>query len=93
MPERAELERVYRYLRSKKEWTGALEQLCYFLEQPRISYIRLRAALETLRQAGLIGLTDTGDSLKLTLLPVDGKVKLEDTPIMQYLHSHGEKVR
>ena len=87
MPERDELERVYRYLRGKKEWSGALEQLCYFLEQPRISYIRLRVALETLRQAGLIGLTDSGDSLKLTLLPVAGKVNLEDTPILQYLHS------
>ncbi len=87
MPERAELERVYRYLRGKKEWSGALEQLCYFLEQPRISYIRLRVALETLRQAGLIELADSGDSLKLTLLPVAGKVNLEDTPILQYLHS------
>lgn len=91
MPERTELERVYRYLRGKKEWSGALEQLCYFLEQPRISYIRLRVALETLRQAGLIGLTDSGDSLKLTLLPVAGKVNLEETPILQYLHSVADR--
>ncbi|HIW73173.1 MAG TPA: single-stranded-DNA-specific exonuclease RecJ, partial [Firmicutes bacterium] len=86
-PERAELERVYRYLRTKKSWNGALEQLCYFLEQPRISYIRLRVALETLRQAGLIGLADQGDSLRLTLLPVGGKVNLEDTPVLRRLRT------
>ena len=87
-PERTELERVYRFLRSAKRWNGALEQLCYFLGNPRISYVRLRIALEALRQAGLIGLTDAGDSLKLTLLPVSGKVDLNETPILRYLRDH-----
>ncbi len=86
-PERTELERVYRYLRTAKGWNGALEQLRYFLGNPLISYVRLRVALETLRQAGLIGLTDTGDSLKLSLLPVSGKVDLNGTPILQFLQN------
>ncbi len=88
-PTRAEMERLYRFLRTKKEWSGSLDQLCYFLEQPRISYIRLRVAMETLRQAGLIDLVEGGDSFQLMLRPVNGKVKLEETPIRRFLEASG----
>ncbi|HHV50264.1 MAG TPA: single-stranded-DNA-specific exonuclease RecJ [Clostridiales bacterium] len=86
-PERPEIERIYRFLRSKRKWVGNLEQLAYLLQQPAISYIRLFVSLEVLRQAGLISMIDRGDLLEVSVLPVKEKADLNKTPIMQHLNS------
>ncbi len=90
-PEREHLERIYRFIRTKNNWSGGLDQLEYLLQKPKIAFIQIRLSLEILRQAGLISLNDRGDLMVISLLPVSGKTDLNQTPIMQYLNSYLEK--
>ena len=90
-PGRIEMERVYRFLRRAKGWKGTLDQLAGAMEAPAIPYVRLRVALEVLRQAGLCSLTDTGDALRIALTPVEGKADLNATPLMRRLNVPGKK--
>ncbi|MDD2418023.1 MAG: single-stranded-DNA-specific exonuclease RecJ [Oscillospiraceae bacterium] len=87
IPDRAQLERTYRFVHKDKGWTGSLDQLCCLLKEPEIPYIRLRLSLEILYQAGLLSLKDNGDTLEIKLLPAGGKVDLTKTPIFKYLNS------
>lgn len=87
MPARPQLETVYRFIRSKKRWKGSLEQLWHSIGDSSFPYAALRFSLEVLREAGLLAVRDDGDILCLDLLPASGKVNLDETPIMCYLHS------
>lgn len=84
-PDRMDVERIYRFIRSEKRWIGTLDQLAFLLGRPAVSYIRLRVSLETLREAGLLRLIDRGDVLEVSVVPVTEKADLNKTPIMQYL--------
>ncbi len=88
IPTRNELAAVYRFLRAKRAFTGTLEHLRRRLRDATGAapdFAPLRIAVEILRQAGLIACSDTGDRLSLRLLPVEGKVNLNSTPLMQTL--------
>ncbi|MDD2362592.1 MAG: single-stranded-DNA-specific exonuclease RecJ [Oscillospiraceae bacterium] len=87
IPDRAQLERTYKFVRKNKVWIGSLDQLCWFLKEPEIPYIRLRLSLEILYQAGLISFKEKGDTLEIKLLPAGGKVDITKTPILKYLNS------
>jgi len=81
-PLRDELGRLYRYLRGKGSWCGPIEQLTYLLGEPGIPYIRLLLSLEVLKEAGLIGVNDNGDVIRIVVLPAEGKSDLEQTAVM-----------
>lgn len=86
-PDREQIERTYRFLRKTKKWCGSIEQLSFFLQSPKIEYIRLYLSLEILRQAGLLSLSNRGDALEIVLVPPSGKADLNMTPVLSFLHS------
>ncbi len=83
MPDRVQIEKVYRFLRAKKGWKGSLTQLCYYLND--IPYVRVLVVLEMLRASSLIELKNLGDNLEISILPVDKKVDLTRTSIWNRL--------
>lgn len=86
LPEREHATVLYRLLRSHGTWTGSAEQLWYAVGRGmRLS--QLLIALESLREAALIQVNDTGDTLTITVLPTEGKTDLNKTPIMEFLHT------
>lgn len=90
VPTRDELAAVYRFLRRQQAFTGSLEHLQRRLRDAAGTapgFAPLRISLEVLREAGLIACSDTGDRLAVRVLPVGGKVDLNDTPLMRTLHT------
>ena len=91
LPDREQIAVVYKYLRvsaAKQAWSGTLEQLWHRIGDGSLSFIRLRIILEVLCQGELISVFDNGDKLCVELIPVTGKVDLNQTPAMLFLHSH-----
>lgn len=83
MPDRAQIEKVYRFLRAKKGWKGSLTQLCFYLKD--ITYVRVLVILEMLRESSLIELKNLGEILDIFILPVDKKVDLTRTSVWNRL--------
>ena len=84
LPGRERVGTVYRFLRAKNAWRGTLEQLMHAAGGGSLTYPQLRLALEILREAGLVEVTDGGDTLAVRVLPAAGKVDLSGTPVMQF---------
>ncbi|MBR3289952.1 MAG: single-stranded-DNA-specific exonuclease RecJ, partial [Clostridia bacterium] len=80
LPEREELAVIYRYLRAKNGFTGRWDGLRRRLPAA-IPPLRLRLCLEILRQAGLLTVTDRGDSADIAVLPTTSKADLTQTPL------------
>lgn len=90
LPTRDELAAVYRFLRKRQTFIGSLEHLRRRIAEATGTapdFAPLRVALEVLRQAGLVACADSGDRLSLQVLPVEGKVDLDDTPLMRTLRA------
>ncbi|MBQ5840711.1 MAG: hypothetical protein IIW40_02015 [Clostridia bacterium] len=89
MPAREHLARLYSLLKACGQWTGTLEQLLHALrrgdDEKTMSAVQALVALELWRQAGLLSVDDLGERMTLTLLPVEGKADLTQTPLWCFL--------
>jgi len=84
IPERVHTTALYRLLHATGTWTGSVEQLWYAVGRGmRLS--QLLVALESLREAALVQVNDTGDRMTVKVLPAEGKADLSRTPIMEFL--------
>lgn len=85
LPEREQMAELYRCLVRRGGFCGTLEQLYYAVETSKLSLLSIRVLLEIWREAGLMTVEDTGDQLRITLLPANGKSDLTTTPLWQFL--------
>lgn len=86
VPTRAQLETVYRYLRTENGFAGDTEALFVRLSREGIdSYARLLAIIEALFQSGLLDISGSGAKTKLTLCKAEGKVDIFACDIMRKL--------
>ncbi len=76
-PDREVCAAVYRYLKACGGYNFTTDEL-YFRLQDKVTYGQLIFALAAFRQAGLISVED-----KITLLPANNKVKLDETEILK----------
>lgn len=83
-PEREHMAALYRLLKAKNGFEGAWERLHHILAQA-VPCMKLRQAVEVLRQAGLITVKNGGDSIRIALCEVSGKADLMQTPLMKKL--------
>lgn len=84
LPDRDHAGTVYRFLKSENGYDGSWERL-YHTFKSTIPTMKLRPAVEILRQAGLIDTENGGDRVAIRLLPVQGKADLTQTPLMKAL--------
>ena len=97
LPDRPLLARLYTLLHRCGVWQGTLEHLQYAAARTAerqeapvpVPALRLLAALELWREAGLLQVEDRGECLCLTVLPVQNKADLAATPLWQYLAEEG----
>ncbi len=80
----AHLVPLYRYLKEHGEFEGSFERL-HHIFRDTIPCAKLRPTVEVMRQAGLITLTNGGDSIRIELAAVSGKADIRDTPLMKRL--------
>lgn len=85
LPEREQMGQLYRYLVRRQGFFGTLEQLYYAVEPTKLSLLSIRTLLEIWQEAGLMTVEDTGESLRITVLPTNGKTDLTKTPLWQFL--------
>ncbi len=83
-PVREHMATLYRLLKAQEGYDGSWERL-HHMTKESIPTPKLRPAAEILRQAGLVTVCDRGDSVRMTLCPVNGKQDLMQTPLMQAL--------
>ena len=84
LPERADFALLYRYLREKGGYHYRIETLPGKLGY-RLSYGKIRSALEAMNELGLIEIREGLKRSKITLKNVSGKVDLESASIIRKL--------
>ena len=84
LPDRNDFALLYRFLREHNGYRHAAETLVSRL-QNRISYGRIRVALEAMNELGLIRIEEGLKSARILLNPVSGKVDLETATIIKKL--------
>ena len=84
LPERADFALLYRYLREKGGYHYRIETLPGKLGY-RLSYGKIRSALEAMNELGLIEIHEGLKRSKITLKNVSGKVDLESASIIRKL--------
>jgi len=89
VPSRDDFSVIYRFLRSFNGYEGASEILLarIIVGQPDggLTYCKLMLALTAMTQAGLVEMHDYGYKIWVTMKQVDGKVDIEDTPVMKMI--------
>ena len=84
LPERDDFALLYRYLREKGGYHYRIETLPGKLGY-RLSYGKIRSALEAMNELGLIEIREGLKRSKITLKNVSGKVDLESASIIRKL--------
>ena len=84
LPDREDFALLYRYLRDRGGYNRRTETLVGRL-QNRLSYGKIRVALEAMNDLGLIRIMEGIRSNRITLNRVAGKVNLESAPIIKRL--------
>ncbi len=84
LPDRDHAGMLYRFLKTENGYDGVWERL-YHHFKATVPAMKLRPAVEVLRQAGLITVQNGGDRVTIGLLPVQGKADLAQTPLMKAL--------
>lgn len=82
MPDRDDFSRVYRFLRGKNGYNGAVDMLSVSLEIP---LGKLRTVLTAMCELRLIEMQEGMSKAEITLCQVEGKVSLDSAPIIQEL--------
>ncbi|NLO34736.1 MAG: single-stranded-DNA-specific exonuclease RecJ [Clostridiaceae bacterium] len=97
LPDKQEYKAVYQYLRTHCDEQAAVMDITLLSRKIGRSYqfnlhpFRLARILSVFAEAGLIKQQDLGQSrIRLTLLPVAGKVRLEDSPTYRRLAAERE---
>ncbi len=85
LPDRGEFAHVYRFLRANNGFDYSVDTLLYRLDNPIISYGKLRVILECMNELSLIEIYEGMTSTKIKLNEVEGKVNLEDSIIISKL--------
>lgn len=91
LPGREDFARVYRFLRQYNGWKGDRMFLWYRMEEKDLSMGRLRILLDVMEERGLIRCAGEEDSFYISLLPVEGKVDLQASPVFRRLADEKEK--
>ena len=84
LPDRNDFALLYRYLRSSGGYRHSPETLVHKL-QGKLSYGKIRAALEAMSELGLIEINEGLKTCDISLRRVSGKVSLEDARIIKKL--------
>ncbi len=88
LPQRNDIEILYRYLREQNGFGGDFEVMFAALSKRGIeNYARMLCAVDVLNETGLIGIAGSGTKSRITLSDVSGKVDLENCETMRYLHN------
>ncbi|MDD6174300.1 MAG: single-stranded-DNA-specific exonuclease RecJ [Firmicutes bacterium] len=87
LPDRAQLAAVYRLLQREQNKPRTMEYLCSRLQNEKIGYDKLTIALIAMKQAGLLRMERDADTLTVSLCTTNGKVPLEQAPILQRLRA------
>lgn len=85
IPEREDINKVYKYLRENSGTSLDVETLYLKLYDPKSNYCKFRVILSVLHQAKLIKINPS--LVGIEFIPPTGKVDLEATPLMQLLKS------
>ncbi len=83
-PDREDMATVYRRFKADGGFDGAWERLHHIFKDT-VPTMKLRPAVEVLRQAGLINVQNGGDRVTVSVVPVQGKADLTQTPLMRHL--------
>lgn len=87
LPDRTQLASVYRLLQREQNKPRTMEYLCSRLQNEKIGYDKLTIALIAMRQTGLLRMKRDADTLTVSLCTTNGKVPLEQAPILQRLRA------
>ncbi len=88
LPNRKDMELLYRFLRERNGFGGDLEVMFALLSKQGIeNYGRMLCAVDVLNETGLITTAGSGTKTRITLSQVSGKVDLEDCNTMRRLHN------
>jgi len=87
LPDRAQLASVYRLLQKEENKPRTMEYLCSRLQDEKIGYDKLTIALIAMKQAGLLQMKREADTLTAVLCRTNGKVPLEQAPILKKLRT------
>lgn len=88
LPERKDIEIVYRYLRERNGFGGDFEVMFSALSKHGMdNYARMLCAVDVLHETGLVSVAGSGTKSRITLSEVSGKVNLEDCSTMRCLHN------
>lgn len=83
IPERSELVAVYKLLSAVKQ--AGIDELYLKARNASMNYCKLRLILDAFAETGLAGISAA--SQRVTILPVSGKVELENAPVLAALRS------
>ena len=84
LPDRSDFAVLYRYLRERQGYSRPVETLVSRLNN-RLSYGKIRVALEAMNELGLIRIHEGLKTCRITLNSVAGKVNLENASIIKKL--------
>ncbi len=88
IPERNDMEILYRHLRENGGFGGDFEKLYSVLSQKGMNnYARMMCAIDVLNESGLVTVAGSGNKSRITLCQVSGKVDLENCDTMRRLHN------
>ena len=87
LPNRLQLAAVYRLLQKEENKPRTMEYLCSRLQNEKIGYDKLTISLIAMKQAGLLQMSREADTLTASLCKTNGKVPLEQAPILQKLRA------
>ena len=87
IPSREQLAAVYRFLKHTSPYKGNLEQLFHAVGDGIPDYACLLLAVQVLTEAELLQTENTGDRLRIEVLPAQGKADLSATATMRYLQN------
>lgn len=82
LPDRRDFAQLYRFLREQNGWSLGADLLLWRLDGGKMGYARLMTALQVFAERGLLQLGQDSGILQIELCQTDGKVNLEESPIL-----------
>lgn len=85
LPDRAIFAACYRLLRARDGWQHHRLALLPLLEKDGVTLAKLLVVLDVMEEKGLVEIQDYGERTQIRVLPVQGKVELFDSPLLDRL--------
>ncbi len=87
-PDREDFAAIYKLLRANNGFRFAPEVLLHRIGRDTLTYGKLMLCLKAMEELSLITLARKADTLRITLLPVSGKVELMSAPVLKRIVSN-----